>query len=221
MSVLAGRRRAIFLDRDGVLNVNRVDHVKEWSEFQFEAGALDALRRLAATGFAIVVVSNQAGIARGVISAETVGAIHAALLNEVEKAGGRIDRIYYCPHAPADRCDCRKPRPGMLQQAEAELGVNLARSFLIGDWIDDLRAGAQVGCTTLLVGTGRGPQAALELASSPELNPVCVKNLSAAVDWILADAESGGGKPPGVAMMGEAGTPAHVDNESAGDRRRA
>lgn len=177
--------RAVFLDRDGVINKQRPDHVKSWDEFEFEAGALDALARLARSDLKVVVISNQSGIGRGLMTEEAVQEIHARMIEQIAQAGGRMDRIYFCPHAPEAGCTCRKPQPTMLYWAAADLGLDLEGSFLVGDWVDDIRAGHSVGCTTLLVRTGRGEQALTELQACNLPLPVIVPNLGAAVDWIL------------------------------------
>lgn len=152
------RRPAIFLDRDGVICENRVDHVKNWDEFQFLPGAKVSLAALSLLGLPIVVVTNQAIVGRGLVPASTVDGIHQRMVAEVEAYGGRIDRVVYCPHRPEDRCHCRKPEPGMLLQVADELGIDLSSSYLIGDAATDLIAGQSVGCKNFLVLTGRGLQ---------------------------------------------------------------
>lgn len=158
--------RAIFLDRDGVICRNRPDHVKNWSEFVFVARAREALARLTILDLPIIIITNQAVINREIISAEVVDEIHRRMIINIEAAGGRIDRVYYCPHRPNERCDCRKPRPGLLQQAAADLDIQLEGSYMVGDAWADIQAGMAVGCTPFLVLTGRGlsqaPQALRE-----------------------------------------------------------
>ncbi len=178
-------KRAIFLDRDGVINRNRPDNVKALDEFEFEPSALAALAQLAASAWALVVVSNQAGIARGHMTAARVDEIHAHMLAAIRKAGGRIDRIYYCPHLPEASCPCRKPAPGMLYQARDELGLDLSRSFFVGDWVDDVRA---AGAEPILVRTGRGTKALAEIERQDIPLPVVVQDLGQAVEWVLANA---------------------------------
>jgi D-glycero-D-manno-heptose 1,7-bisphosphate phosphatase len=152
--------RAVFLDRDGVICQNRRDHVKSWREFAFLPGARDALARLAALDVSIVVITNQAAINRGLVSAEMVEEIHRLMVAEVEAAGGRIDGIFYCPHRPDEGCGCRKPEPGMLTRAALELDLDLRGSYLVGDAWDDIKAGLAVGCRPLMVLTGRGSEQA-------------------------------------------------------------
>jgi len=184
-------RRAIFLDRDGVINVNRSTYVMAWQEFVFETDALTALAQLAQTDFLLVVVSNQSGIGRGQMTRAAVEEIHARMRRAIADAGGRLDRIYYCPHAPTDGCECRKPAPGLLLRGGAELDIDLARSFFIGDWIDDVRAARSAGVTPLLVQTGRGARALQEIEHAQLAPPAVFDNLMRAAEWLLEQARSG------------------------------
>ncbi|MBI4675269.1 MAG: D-glycero-beta-D-manno-heptose 1,7-bisphosphate 7-phosphatase [Chloroflexi bacterium] len=179
------KRRAIFLDRDGVINVNRPDNVTSWDLFRFEEGSLDALARLRASDFYVIVVSNQSGIGRGQMTLTTVDAIHARMISEIEQAGGRIDRIYYCPHTAEEKCACRKPSPQMLWRGRDEFALSLTHSFLIGDWIDDVRAAQSAEVVPLLVRTGRGERALVEMQNAGMALPAVFENLAAAVEWIL------------------------------------
>lgn len=179
------RQRAIFLDRDGVINVNRVDHVRTWQEFIFEEGSLNALERLGASDFRIFVITNQAAIGRGLMTREMVEEIHARMIQEIERVGGRIDRVYYCPHKPEDHCACRKPAPGMLWRGRDDFDLDLEQSFLIGDWVDDVRAAESAGVTPFLVRTGRGKRAVEEMRERGMNVPAVFENLDAAVTEIL------------------------------------
>lgn len=149
-------RRAVFLDRDGVICRNRYDYVKSWDEFVFIPGALEAIARLAKSALNIVIVTNQSAINRGIISEAVVEDIHARMLRAIEAAGGRVDLVMVCPHRPDEECDCRKPKPGMLLAAAQELGVDLHQSYFVGDASSDVQAGQAVGCHSYLVLTGRG-----------------------------------------------------------------
>ena len=151
-----GLRPAVFLDRDGVLNENRSDYVKSWDEFVFLSGVFVPLRRLAQNHVAIVVITNQSAIGRGKKKKKTVEDIHARMVYEISRQGGRIDGIYYCPHHPDDGCKCRKPQPGLLFQAAAELHLDLEHSFLIGDAVSDIEAALAAGVQPIMVLTGRG-----------------------------------------------------------------
>jgi D-glycero-D-manno-heptose 1,7-bisphosphate phosphatase len=146
----------IFLDRDGVINENRADYVKSWSEFRFLPGSREAIAKLTQAGHRIIVCTNQAGIARGTISIETVEEIHHRMIASISDIGGKIERVYYCPHDRDGDCSCRKPRPGMLLRARDELDINLNDAVFIGDSITDIRAGLAAGIHTVLVLSGLG-----------------------------------------------------------------
>ncbi len=178
-------QRAVFLDRDGVINVNRPHNVTSWQEFVFEDGALSALARLAASAFVLVVVSNQSAVGRGQMTRAALDEIHAQMQRAIERAGGRLDRVYYCPHAPQDQCACRKPSPAMLLRGRAELAIDLAQSFFIGDWIDDVRAARAAAATPLLVRTGRGIVARQEMERLGLALPLEFENLAGAAEWLL------------------------------------
>jgi D-glycero-D-manno-heptose 1,7-bisphosphate phosphatase len=147
---------AIFLDRDGVINLNRADHVKSWDEFEFIPGALNSIAELTTTGLPIFVVTNQAAVNRGLLSVDELAGIHSRMLAEVERVGGHIKQVYYCPHDSHENCVCRKPKSGMLQIAAAEHNLNLQQSVIVGDAWTDIGAGAEVGASGILVMTGRG-----------------------------------------------------------------
>jgi D-glycero-D-manno-heptose 1,7-bisphosphate phosphatase len=146
----------IFLDRDGVINENHPDYVKSWSEFRFLPGSKEAIAILTHAGHRIVVCTNQAGIARGIVSRDTVEEIHSRMVVEITKEGGGIERIYYCPHGKDENCFCRKPRPGMLLRARDELGIDVHDAVFIGDSISDIRAAIAAGVYPFLVLTGLG-----------------------------------------------------------------
>lgn len=142
------RAPAIVLDRDGVLNekMPKAEYVRSWADWRWTATALPALRRLAEQGFRVIVVTNQAGIARGAMSEDDLAAIHRSMTAEAEAAGGRIDAIYHCPHGWDDGCDCRKPAPGMLFAAQRDFHLDLSRVWFLGDDDRDGQAAAAAGC---------------------------------------------------------------------------
>lgn len=157
-------RPAIFLDRDGVIIENRADYVRSVAEVQFIPGAVQALAHLAPTPWPIVIITNQSAVGRGLISLTTVEEIHTFLLQHITQAGGRIDGVYVCPHHPEAKCACRKPAPGMLQQAARELSLDLAASVLIGDAVTDVQAAHAAGAQAILVRTGLGASQSTRLA---------------------------------------------------------
>lgn len=155
-------RRAVFLDRDGTINADH-GYVFRAEEFELIPGAIDAIRRLRAAGFLVIVVTNQAGIARGLYREADVQELHRHLDRELEQAGTALDAYYYCPHHPDHgsepyrrECDCRKPLPGMIHQAAVDFGIDLASSWLIGDKESDIGAALAAGCRPILVDTGYG-----------------------------------------------------------------
>lgn len=147
------REPAVILDRDGVLNRKplRAQYVRTWSEFEWLPGAKEALRLFKRAGYRVIIVSNQAGISRGAMSETDLEEIHRHMKEEVFEAGGRIDAIYYCPHNWDDGCECRKPRPGMLYQAQRDFNLDLSRTYFIGDDERDGQAGDAAGCPWLLL----------------------------------------------------------------------
>ena len=184
---------AVFLDRDGVI-IEEVNYLSEVGQVRLLPGAAAAIARLNRRGLPVVVVTNQAGVARGKFPEERVEEVHAYLDLLLARGGARVDRYYYCPHHPEGElpayrtvCGCRKPRPGMLRQAAAELGLDLARSFLVGDKACDLEAGARAGCRTLLVRTGYGAAVAAAGLDRAALNLRGVAaDLAEAVDMGLS-----------------------------------
>lgn len=148
--------RAVFLDRDGVINRKAPagSYIGSLSEFEVLPGSLEAIARLCGNGWQIFLVTNQRGIARGIVSVDAVEQIHRWLLDRVRNTGGRITQVYVCPHDYSDVCDCRKPNPGMLLRAAREYSVDLLHSWMVGDSIQDIQAGRAVGCKTAYVGEG-------------------------------------------------------------------
>jgi D-glycero-D-manno-heptose 1,7-bisphosphate phosphatase len=147
------RRPAVLLDRDGVLNRKpaRAEYVRQWSEFDWLPGAKEALRRLREADWRVIVVSNQPGIARGAMTEEDLLTIHERMKQEAVEAGGWIDAIYYCPHGWDDGCECRKPRPGLLFQAQRDHSLDLSRTPFIGDDIRDRQAADAAGCPSIVI----------------------------------------------------------------------
>ena len=150
------RRRAIFLDRDGTLNVE-VDAVLKPADLKLIAGAGDAVRRINDSGLLAILVTNQAILARGDCDVPGLERIHSELQRLLAAEGGRLDAIYYCPHHPdyTGACDCRKPAPGMILQAQADFDIDLANSWVIGDSMKDIRVSRNVGAHSALVKTGK------------------------------------------------------------------
>jgi len=174
----------ILLDRDGVINRRILTgYVTSWEQFEFLPQALDALRLLTESGYRVIVVSNQACVGKGLISNETLGDITLRFVKEVERNGGHVDGVYYCPHQDDDGCECRKPKPGLLLQAQRAHRFAFADTFLVGDSQRDLMAARQVGCRAILVRAGEANVDAKEWPGAPE---AIVPDLYAAVRCVLA-----------------------------------
>lgn len=146
---------AIFLDRDGVINENRSDYVKSWEEFTFLPGSLEALKQLASSPWLVVIITNQSVVGREIITMHQLDAIHSKMLQAIHAAGGRIDAIYTCPHAPSTRCACRKPSPDLLLRASKDLNINLLNSMFIGDSLSDIEAARRAKVLPIFVRSGR------------------------------------------------------------------
>lgn len=154
--------RAVFLDRDGVINEypGDYDYVKSWQEFRFLPGVFDALELFGARGFKIIIISNQAGVSKGLYSQEDLDAITRNMLEAFMKRGIVIAGVYYCTHKPEDNCACRKPKPGMIHAALDDLKrqglvVDIKASYCIGDSLRDIELGKNIGLHTALLYSGR------------------------------------------------------------------
>jgi histidinol-phosphate phosphatase family protein len=181
----SARRKAIFVDRDGVIGENRDDYVKTWEDFTFLPGVFKPLRCLAQRAIPVIVVSNQSAVGRGLVSQDAVDEINQHMAEEIKANGGAIEAIYTCPHRPEDDCECRKPRPGLLLKAAQQCNISLKHSYLIGDAVSDVEAALAAGCQPVLVLTGRGSKQALLLAERGIAGVPVMKDLSEAVDWII------------------------------------
>lgn len=190
-------QRAVFLDRDGTLTVER-----EWllrpEQLELLPGVAAALSRLQARGLPLVLVTNQSAVARGLLDVAGLERIHQHLRALLAAQGVHLDAIYYCPHHPSEGvgawrrdCECRKPRPGMLLQASQEHHLDLARSWMIGDAARDLEAGWAVGMPGILVSTGKGAREAGRLSGQPRSAWRSATDLEAAATLVLADLDQG------------------------------
>lgn len=149
--------KLIILDRDGVINYESRDFIKSPDEWQPLPGSLEAIAELTKAGYTIVVATNQSGVGRGYFSVDALEAIHNKLITAVDKLGGKIHEIYFCPHTPQDNCNCRKPKAGMFEQIAQELNIDIStiRPVFVGDSLRDLELGLATGCRFFLV-TGPG-----------------------------------------------------------------
>jgi D-glycero-D-manno-heptose 1,7-bisphosphate phosphatase len=150
--------------------------------------AAEAIRRLNQAGVPVVVVTNQSGVARGYFPESLLGDVHDRMKGELAQAGAHLDAVYYCPHDKSENCDCRKPSPGMLYRAARELGLDLKRSFVVGDRYGDMELAFNAGTKAIFVKTGYGLGDFTWHAQSWPMQPDLVtENLETAVDWILRD----------------------------------
>ena len=143
------KKKAVFLDRDGVINENRIDYVKNTNELKIFDFVGSAITELKSMGFLVVVVTNQSAINRGLTTEKLVNEIHDEIQKYLKNYETVIDRFYFCPHKPNEKCNCRKPRPGLLEKAILEIGIEPNKSWMIGDNDSDIRAGIEVGCQTI------------------------------------------------------------------------
>ena len=141
----------MFLDRDGVINRRRIDHVRSWDDFEFLPGSLPALARLHRMDACVIVITNQASVGRGLLAYEELVRIHDRMTHEIAGAGGHIDRIYACVHTPDAGCACRKPGTELFKRAGTELGIELTDAFMVGDSESDILAAQAVGSKPVLI----------------------------------------------------------------------
>ena len=175
--------KLIILDRDGVINFDSDAYIKSPDEWKAIPGSLDAIARLTQAGYHVAVATNQAGVGRGLFEMATLNAIHDKMHRAVGQAGGRIDAVFYCPHARESNCGCRKPKPGLYEEISKRFGMSLKGIPCIGDSQRDLEAATAVGGQPMLVLTGKG-----ELTRSENKLPagtLVFKNLAEAVSSFL------------------------------------
>lgn len=185
-------RPAVFLDRDGTIN-EQMGYINHISRFHLLPGAAAGIRLLNEAGVPVVVVSNQSGLARGYFPPSLLDEVHVLMHELLARDGAHVDAVFFCPHHPEAKeekyrsaCDCRKPRPGMLLQAAAELALDLSRSFMVGDRWSDLKCAGNAGATPVLVLTGYGRGDLAHIGPQQQLQPAHVaENLLAAARWIL------------------------------------
>jgi len=148
--------KLVILDRDGVINHDSDHFIKSPEEWRAIPGSLEAIARLTQWGYRVVVATNQSGVGRGLFDMDTLNSIHERMSRAVALAGGRLDAIFFCPHAADSTCECRKPRPGMLREIAQRYGVSLHGVPAIGDSLRDLQAAVAMGAQPILVLTGKG-----------------------------------------------------------------
>jgi D-glycero-D-manno-heptose 1,7-bisphosphate phosphatase len=177
------QRRYVLVDRDGVINDDSDDFIKSPEEWRPIEGSLEAISLLNQQGYDVVVITNQSGLARGLLDEAMLTKIHEKMHQMLADKGGEIAKIYYCPHGPDSLCDCRKPKPGLLEQFALDKNVDLKRICFIGDSLRDVQAAQAVGAIPLLVKTGKGQ---LTLANNPNLNIPVFENLYGAAQYLVS-----------------------------------
>ena len=176
--------KVIFLDRDGVINKDPGfgGYVTSWQKFEFLPGSLEALRKLNQAGYEVIVLSNQAGVAKGLYTLKDLDEISTNMTREIEKAGGKISSVHYCPHRDEDNCGCRKPKTGMFHKATEGLEVDFADTFFVGDNKTDVLAAKDIGCRSIFVLSG------ITKLEDLDVRPDFVaRDLLEAVDKIILD----------------------------------
>ena len=175
----------VILDRDGVINHDSDDYIKSVDEWIPIPGSIEAIADLSKAGFLILVASNQSGLARGYFDDISLANIHSYMSSLVEDAGGKIDAVFFCPHAPDEDCNCRKPRTGLLDQIEEEFSLSVKGAYFIGDTEKDIDAALTKLCRPILVRTGKGATVEQSLTSDKKAKTIIVDDLHAASDLIL------------------------------------
>lgn len=175
----------VILDRDGVINEDSPDYIKSPQEWIPIPGSIYSIARLCRAGYRVVIATNQSGIARGLFDESMLSQIHLKLCSMVEKEGGSISGIFYCPHAPEENCACRKPATGLLTQIQTEMRSPLSGCYLIGDSNKDIQAAISFGCVPVLVRTGNGVATEQLLASAAQTRCEVFDNLADAVSHLF------------------------------------
>lgn len=185
--------KVIFVDRDGVINVDLMGYVEKPEDFRFEEGAIAALKKLYEAGYKIIVISNQAGVGDGVFTSEACWIVHRHMLAELAKEGIDVFSAHYCLHGKTAGCACRKPEIGLFKDAEKRIEFDKSKTFFIGDKSTDIEAGKKYGIKTAFVRTGHGREDEKKLTK--EMNPdLRADNLLAAVNLIFDRYHSGPSK---------------------------
>lgn len=179
-------QKVVFLDRDGVINRDSADYIKSRSEFEFLPGSLEAINLLAQNGFVVIVITNQSVINRNMVTREGLEHIHRKMTAAVRSRGGEIKDIFFCPHTPQDRCDCRKPKPGLIYQAKHKYRLDLETTVMVGDSARDIECARSAGCRrAVLVQTGNGISAEKTLKTKNIFPDYVARDLLDAVKWII------------------------------------
>lgn len=176
----------VFLDRDGVINADSPLYIKSPDEFHFIPNSPEAMAELCAHGCEIILITNQSAVGRKMITRDTLTAIFRKLEKGVQRAGGKVRDIFFCPHTPDQGCDCRKPLPGLIEQAVKKYKIDPMRSVMVGDSAKDIECGRAAGCrATVLVATGNGAAAKAALEEKGMAPDYYARDLFDAAQWII------------------------------------
>jgi D-glycero-D-manno-heptose 1,7-bisphosphate phosphatase len=178
--------KVVFLDRDGVINRDSPDYIKDWSEFEFIPGSIEAIRDLTRNGFVSILVTNQSALARRFITRQKFEYVHAMMCKAIAAGGGKITDIFFCPHLPDAGCDCRKPRPGLIIQAQRKYNIDLTQALMIGDSAKDIACARNAGCGhAILVKTNKNLGDEKDLEAQRIIADYVAKDLADAARWII------------------------------------
>ena len=179
-------KKVVFLDRDGTINRDSPGYIKSREEFEFLPGSLEAIKALTVNGYTIIVITNQSALPRQLISRDELEYIHSMMLQSVRSIGGEIKDIFFCPHMPDDDCDCRKPAPGLILEAQHKHSIDLADAVMVGDSYRDIGCGINAGCRkTVWVKTGIHANTAERLAEKGIVPDYVAEDLHQAAQWII------------------------------------
>ena len=180
--------KLVILDRDGVINEDSDAYIKSPEEWLPIDGSIDAIARLSKAGFSVAIATNQSGLGRKLFSLQQLEAMHKKMQQLVASAGGEIAGVFYCPHLPDAGCPCRKPKPGLIDAIENDLGISASKAFFVGDSLKDLQAGLAKQCIPILVKTGKGEKTLSKIIQERDVsfnNLAVFKNLAAAATYII------------------------------------
>ncbi len=179
------QQRVVFLDRDGVINRDSPDYIKSWEEFEFLPGSIEAIKLLNLNGFTTIIITNQSVINRNMVSKEGLEYIHALMKKAVKSRGGEIKDIFFCPHTPEEGCDCRKPEPGLIYQAQKKYQIDLPTSIMVGDNAKDIECARRAGCGLSILIKSDNIANAEKILSEKKISPdYTASDLYDAAIWI-------------------------------------
>lgn len=177
--------KLVILDRDGVINYDSATFIKSPAEWIPIPGSLEAIAMLNQSGYRVAVATNQSGIARGLFDMAALNAIHDKMHRALSQVGGRVDALFYCPHAADDHCDCRKPKTGMIEDISRRFSIELNHVYAVGDALRDMQAFSNAGCKPILVRTGKGEETLAQGQLPP--NVLVMADLAEAAQHIIAE----------------------------------